>query len=107
VAGQSIDVLLYISKSIYSISKETAKPAEPATPPDYPRPKEEEGVEHDEQAQHQQEEQAKREKNKRAEFSPEHVVKRDSKWTDGAPRKNQAHGGAGRISQPAGKAFPS
>ena len=87
---------------MYSTSKETAKTAEPATPPDYPRPKEE--GEHDEQAQHQQEE---KKKNKRADFPHEHVVKRDGKWVDEAPRKNQAHGSAGRITQPAGKAFPS
>ncbi|KIM31653.1 hypothetical protein M408DRAFT_327127 [Serendipita vermifera MAFF 305830] len=90
-----------------STTKDSTKAAEPTTEEsaaDYPRPTEE--GEHAEQG-HQETEQSKREKNKRAEFSPEHTIKRDGKWADGSQRKANMHGGAGRISQPAGKAMPS
>ncbi|KAG8769254.1 hypothetical protein FRC15_004706 [Serendipita sp. 397] len=61
-----------------------------------------------EEGEQQEDEQAKREK-KRQDFTPEHSIKRDGRWIDNTPknRKNNAYGGAGRISQPAGKTVPS
>jgi hypothetical protein len=98
-----------ISISI-SVAKDDAKPADPATPPSYPRPTGEDGQaaegEQGEQGEHtnqQQQEETKKDK-KRPEFTQDHVVKQNNKWNDnGAKNSKNSYGGAGRISQPAGK----
>ncbi|CCA70131.1 hypothetical protein PIIN_04070 [Serendipita indica DSM 11827] len=88
------------NKHARSASRDTGKAQDTATPPEYPRPAE--GEAHDEAPQ--QDEQAKREKNKRAEFNQAP----QQKWVDMSHKKtSNSFGGAGRISQPAGKTMPS
>ncbi|KAG8821232.1 hypothetical protein FRC17_009892 [Serendipita sp. 399] len=59
----------------------------------------------EEEAQ-QEEEQGKK---KRPDFTPDHAIKRDTRWIDNTPKnkRNNSYGGAGRIGQPAGKTVPS
>jgi len=112
VAGRRLSVSNK-HKRTSSVAKDDAKPADPATPPSYPRPTGEEGQTEGEQAEQgehtnqQQQEESKKDK-KRPEFTQDHVIKRDGKWNDsGRKTGKNSYGGAGRISQPAGKVISS
>jgi hypothetical protein len=97
--------LSYLNATYCSTSKDAAKEAEASTSSDNAPAKEgEEGQ--TETAEGQEEEQEEETKKKR-DFVPDHAIKRDAKWTDNNARKKNSYGGAGRISQPAGKGFAS